>query len=361
MDARPADLGRKGRGTARQPPHRFTTESRAAEDDGWGGLAAQAAEAPTPTTVTHERVTRALSRNDSPDVPFDRSVNPYRGCEHGCVYCFARPSHGALGLSAGLDFETRLVVKDNVAEALRAELARPGYRPATLYLSGVTDAWQPLERRERRTRAVLELLAETRHPVGVVTKGALITRDMDLLAPMASQGLAEVCVSITTLDADLARRLEPRAAAPHVRLEAIRALSAAGVPTGVILGPVLPAVTDHEIEAILAAAAEAGVSSASFTMLRLPYELVGLWDAWLADHAPDRRQRALARQREVHGGRLNDPRFGSRMRGEGPYYDMIRDRFHLARRRLGLRRDRLTLRTDLFRPPARDARQLALF
>jgi DNA repair photolyase len=361
MDGRLADRGRKGRGTWRQPPNRFETAAREAADDGWGGLDALAGEAPTAAVVTRERAGRALSRNDSPDVPFDRSVNPYRGCEHGCVYCYARPTHNALGWSAGLDFETRLVVKENVAERLRAELSRPGYAPAPLYLSGVTDAYQPIERTERRTRAVLELLAETRHPVGIVTKSALVARDLDLLAPMARDGLAQVCLSVTTLDSALARRMEPRAAAPKRRLETIRRLSEAGVPVTLLMSPMIAGLTDHEIEAVLEAAAAAGARAAGFIMLRLPHDLTTLWEDWLETHVPDRKARVLARQRELRGGRMNDPRFGARMKGEGPLYAIIARRFAAACRRYGLARARPELRADLFRPPARDPRQLALF
>lgn len=361
MDQRLADRGRKGRGAWRNPAGRFLPIHAEAVDDGWGGLEAQAAEDPTPETVSVERARSALAYNSSPDVPFDRALNPYRGCAHGCVYCFARPTHGTLGWSAGLDFETRLVAREGLAEALRAELSRPGYRPAPVYLSGVTDAYQPLERSRRLTRAALEVLAAARHPVVIVTKGALVTRDLDLLAPMAADGLAQVCVSITTLDRDLARRLEPRAAAPHARLDALRRLSEAGVPAAALMAPIIAGLTDHEIERLLAAAADAGATSAHHTLLRLPSELTTLWEDWLDVHAPDAKARVLRLQREMRGGRLNDPRFGARMRGQGPRYALIAQRFALARKRLGLGGARAALRCDLFRPPPRDPAQGELF
>jgi len=361
MDGRPADIGRKGRGTGLNPAGRFLSVHSQAVDDGWGGLAAQADDPPAPEVVTDEIAKAALSWNASPDVPFDRSVNPYRGCAHGCVYCFARPTHGTAGLSAGLDFETRLFAKTNVAEALRRELARSGYAPAPIYLSGVTDAYQPLERTRRLTRAVLDLMLETRHPVAVVTKSALVTRDADVLAALAAQGLAQVLVSVTTLDAGLARRLEPRAAAPKPRLEAIRRLSAAGVPVGLLVAPVIPGLTDHEVEAILAAGAAAGARWAGFTMLRLPGEVKALFDDWLDRHAPLKKSRVLGLQRALRGGALNDPRFGHRMQGQGPHHAILRRRFAVARRRLGLAADRPALRCDLFRRPRAPSRQGDLF
>ncbi len=361
MDGRLADRGRRGRGTARQPAHRFTAERREAVDDGWQTLAEEAAAPPAPTVVLPDRAKRALSFNQSPDVPFDRAVNPYRGCAHGCIYCYARPTHGTFGLSPGLDFETRLFVKPDVVERLRSELAAPRYEAQPIYLSGVTDCYQPLEREHRLTRGILELLLATRHPVGIVTKAALVTRDLDLLVPLAELGLAQVFVSVTTLDPGLARRLEPRTAMPKPRLATIRALAAAGVPVGLLMSPIIPGLNDHEIERVLEAGAEAGARSAHFTMLRLPYELADLWDDWLETHAPLRKQRVLALQRAAHGGRLNDPRFGERMRGRGPYTEMLLQRFRVAKRRLGLDRERLTLRTDLFQPPRRDDGQLALW
>ena len=360
MDGRPADWGRKGRGTGRQPPHRFTDARREAFDDGWESLAEEAAAPPTRTVVAVDRAKRALSFNQSPDVPFDRSVNPYRGCEHGCIYCYARPSHGTLGLSPGLDFETRLFVKPDVVRLLREELAAPGYRPQPIYLSGVTDCYQPLEREHRLTRGIVELLLKTRHPVGIVTKSALVVRDLDLLVPLAERGLVQVFVSVTALDAELARRLEPRTAMPRRRLDTIRRLARAGVPVGIMIAPLIPGLNDHEIEPILAAGADAGAHSAHVTMLRLPYELKELWDDWLGAHAPAKKGRILSLQRQAHGGKLSDPRFGHRMTGRGAHAEALLQHFRSARRRFGLERPRLALRTDLFTPPSRDPRQLAL-
>ncbi|MEO1089447.1 MAG: PA0069 family radical SAM protein [Pseudomonadota bacterium] len=357
MDGRLADRGRKGRGTSRQPAHRFTSERREAFDDGWATLEEEAARPPSRTEIRDDSARRALSYNASPDVPFDRAVNPYRGCEHGCIYCYARPSHGTFGLSPGLDFETKLFAKRNVVALLRRELAHPAYVPEPIYLSGVTDAYQPLERIERLTRGVLELLLAARHPVGIVTKAKLICRDLDLLVPLAAADLVQVFVSVTTLDPALARRLEPRTAMPKARLETIARLADAGVPVGILQAPIIPGLNDHETEAILSAGAAAGARSAHFTLLRLPHELKELWDDWLDEHAPAKKARVLALQRRARGGRLNDPRFGSRMVGEGVYADMLHQRFALARRRLGLDRPRRELRTDLFVRPDGDELQ----
>lgn len=351
----------RGRGVSANPPGRFETTVREPFDDGWGTLEALAGEEPPPETeLLEDRSRSVLARNSSPDIPFDRSVNPYRGCEHGCVYCYARPTHNWLGFSSGLDFETKILVKPDAAELLRRELARPGYRCAPIALGTNTDPYQPVERRLRITRGILELLSECRHPVSIVTKSAGVLRDLDLLAPMAAQGLASVYLSVTTLDRDLARRLEPRAAAPHRRLEAIRGLAAAGVPTGVMVAPVIPALTDHELERILEAAAAAGAGRAGWILLRLPHDVKELFDGWLARHRPERRERVLARLRECRGGALNDPRFGSRLRGSGVHVELLAQRFRRACARLGLDRREFPARTDLFRPP-RVSPQLDLF
>ncbi|GBD42700.1 hypothetical protein HRbin40_00155 [bacterium HR40] len=351
----------RGRGAGENPPNRFEALAREPFDDGFGTLDVVAAESVPPATeVLLDRSRTVLARNESPDIPFDRSVNPYRGCEHGCIYCYARPTHNWLGFSSGLDFETKILVKPEAAELLRHELARPGYRCAPIALGTNTDPYQPLERRLRVTRSILELLAACRHPVGIVTKSAGVLRDLDLLVPMARDGLASVFLSITTLDAALARRLEPRAAAPHRRLEAIRALASAGVPTGVMVAPVIPALTDHELERILEAAAEAGAERAGWILLRLPHDVKDLFDAWLLRHVPARRERVLARIRECRAGRLNDPAFGSRLRGTGVWAQLLDQRFAKACARLGLNRRTFPARTDLFRPPS-ESRQLDLF
>jgi DNA repair photolyase len=276
-----------------------------------------------------------ITYNSSPDIPYDRSINPYRGCEHGCAYCFARPSHAYLGLSPGLDFETRLAYKADAASTPAPELAKPGYvcRPVALGIN--TDAWQPVERRLRITRGILEVLAETRHPVTIVTKSALILRDLDLLAGMARDGLAHVAVSITTLDADLARRMEPRAPSPQRRLSVIRELAAAGIPTAVMVAPLIPALTDHEMEAILGAAREAGASAAGYILLRLPHEVKPLFRAWLQAHFPQRMAHVYSLMRQLHGGREYDSAFGTRQRGSGPLAEIIAQRFRAATRRLG--------------------------
>ena len=344
--------GHKGRGATLNPAGRFERLAGEAADDGWGSLEELAADPSPRTEVLVDRARTVIARNESPDIPFDRSVNPYRGCEHGCVYCYARPSHGYLGLSAGLDFETRIFVKPDAARLLRAELARPGYACRPIALGSNTDPYQPLEKRLRATRAILEVLAEARHPVGIVTKSALVCRDLDLLAPMARAGLANVHVSVTTLDRGLARTLEPRASSPARRLAAIGALAAAGVPTGVMVAPVIPGLTDAGIEAVLEAAAAAGAASAGWVLLRLPHEVKELFAAWLERHAPLRARRVLSLVRQTRGGRLNDPAFGSRMRGTGVHAELLAQRFRKACARLGLDRRAMPQRTDLFRSPA---------
>ncbi|SFP39417.1 PA0069 family radical SAM protein [Sphingomonas rubra] len=304
------------------------------------------------TTVTVERPRTIVSRNASPDVPFDRSINPYRGCEHGCIYCFARPSHAFHDLSPGLDFESRLFAKPGAAALLRGELARPGYDVRPMALGTNTDPYQPIEREWRITRQVLEVLAETNHPVTITTKSDRVVRDLDLLAAMAAKGLASVCVSITSLDPRVAATVEPRAPTPERRLKAVRALSDAGVPVYVSIAPVIPAITDHEIEHLLERAAAAGARHAFFIPVRLPWEVAPLFRAWLDEHFPDRAGKVMATIRSLRGGRDNDPGFGTRMKGQGPWYDLLHTRFRIACRKLGLNQQRVVLRCDLFRPPA---------
>ncbi|SNC66202.1 DNA repair photolyase [Marinobacter sp. es.048] len=304
------------------------------------------------TEVVLETAKSIISRNTSPDVPFDQSINPYRGCEHACIYCFARPTHAYWDMSPGLDFETRLIAKPNAAARLREELDKSGYRVSPIALGVNTDAYQPLERDQKITRQVLEVLAEYRHPVSIITKGALILRDLDLLAYMASEGLCSVRISLTSLSNDLKRRMEPRTAAPATRLKMIRQLAEAGIPTGIILGPVIPFINDHEIESILEAAAEAGATRASWIMLRLPHELDELFQDWLHRHFPQRAEHVMNRMRDLRGGKSYDATFGRRMTGTGPYSDLIRQRFTKKARRLGLNlHEEEPLRNDLFRRP----------
>ena len=317
---------------------------------------------PSPRTETFTEVARRiLTRNDSPDVPFDVSINPYRGCEHGCAYCFARPSHAYMNLSPGLDFETKIFVKPDAARLLARELAKPGYVCTPIALGTNTDPYQPIERERRITRSILEVLAEHRNPFSIVTKSALVLRDLDLIAAEAAARRASVFLSVTTLDRGLARRLEPRASAPQRRLEAIRALAQAGVPTGVLASPMIPALNDHELEAILDAAASAGAVHANYILVRLPHEVKGVFAGWLAEHYPQRAAKILDRIRETRGGKLYDPRFGARMRGEGPYAEILARRFQVASHRLGFDRVRPSLDTGAFRVPARSSPQRALF
>jgi len=348
----------KGRGALSNPDGRFERATREAVDDGWY----RDEEEPDPATELRiDSARRIITTNDSPDVPFDYSINPYRGCEHGCAYCYARPTHEYLGLSAGLDFERKLYYKPAAAALLEAELARPGYVCKPITLGTNTDPYQPVERRLGITRSILEVLARCRHPVSVVTKGSAVLRDLDLLAGLARDGLASVAVSVTTLDDDVKRTLEPRAASPEARLRVIRALADAGVPVGVMVAPILPAVTDHELEAILARAAHAGARSAAYVLLRLPHGVKDLYREWLQAHRPDGAARALSVLREMRGGRDNDPRFGSRMRGGGPYAELLRARFMLACRKLGLETGReKRLPVELFRPPGGARAQMSL-
>lgn len=323
----------KGRGTAANPANRFHERRLEPFDDGWN---AGESEAPRPrTTLLPDNSRSLLVYNQSPDVPFDRSINPYRGCEHGCVYCYARPSHAYLDCSPGLDFETRIFYKPEAAALLRKELARPGYCPEPIALGMNTDAYQPAERELKITRGILQLLLACRHPVGIVTKSALVERDLDLLSEMARQKLVHVTVSVTSLDRTLARTLEPRAAAPQRRLQTIRALRQAGIPVAVLVAPVIPALNDAEIEAILKAVREAGAMSAGYVMLRLPHEVKELFRDWLQQHQPLKAARVMSQVRDMRGGRDNDSRFGHRMRGGGAYADLIAARFKIALRRLG--------------------------
>ena len=313
------------------------------------------------TRITPDATRTIITRNDSPDIPFDRSINPYRGCEHGCVYCFARPTHTYLGLSAGLDFETEIISKPNAPEILERELSKPGYRPAVLALGSNTDPYQPAEKKLEITRGILQVLERFGHPVSIVTKSDLVLRDRDILESMAGQGLASVMVSLTTLDRVLARRLEPRAPAPHRRLEIIRALTGAGVPVGVLASPMIPGLNDREIESILEAAAAAGAQSAGTILLRLPYEVKTLFTEWLETHYPLRANHILSLVRQSRGGALNDASFGSRMRGKGEYAEMIYKRFALARRRYRLDAEPSPLDTGRFRVPPRSGDQRELF
>ncbi|MEM8653725.1 MAG: PA0069 family radical SAM protein [Pseudomonadota bacterium] len=348
----------RGRGAVTNVVSRYDSVTRHAEADGWE----IAEDLPTlRTEVSVERPRSMISYNRSPDLPFDRSINPYRGCEHGCVYCFARPSHAYLGLSPGLDFETRLVARPDAAEVLRGELARKSYAVAPLAIGTNTDPYQPIERDYGIMRACLEVLEACNHPVAIVTKGALIERDIDILARMAGRGLARVGISVTTLDPVLARKMEPRAPRPDRRLTTIRRLARAGVPVRVMASPVVPALTDPELEAILQAGKGAGARTASWIMLRLPREVSPLWQEWLAEHYPDRAQRIMTHLRDMHGGQDYDACWGHRMRGTGAYAELVQHRFTLALKRLGLKEKAPAMRTDLFQRPLRDKTQLSLF
>jgi DNA repair photolyase len=348
---------RRGRGALSKRSGRFEKETREEEDDGWGSLESLEA---LKTNFHVEKPRTIITRNDSPDISFDRSINPYRGCEHGCVYCFARPTHAYMGFSPGLDFETEIFVKEGAAQRLERELSAPGYAPKTIAIGTNTDPYQPAEKIHRVTRSILEVLARANHPVGIVTKSALVLRDLDLLAPMAAKGLAKVAISVTTLDRRLARLMEPRAATPELRLETIERLSAAGVPTAVMTAPIIPSINDDEIEKILTRAHSAGAREAGYVLLRLPLELRDLFTEWLVANFPDRARRALALVRSTRDGKLYDSAFGARMKGEGPYAWMIGRRFEVAAARLGFTQ-KTRLRTDLFEPPRRAPQQLSLF
>ncbi len=346
------------RGAASNRTGRYERHAREGVHDGW-----EIAEdlPPLRTEVSVERPRSIITRNTSPDVAFDRSINPYRGCEHGCIYCFARPTHAWLGLSPGLDFETKLVARPEAPDVLARELARKSYRPEVIAIGTNTDPYQPIEKDRRIMRRVLEVLRDHDHPVGIVTKGTLIERDIDILSDMAAKGLARVGITVTTLDPVLSRRMEPRVPSPARRIETIRRLAAAGIETRVMVSPVVPALTDHELESILGAARDAGAVAASRIVLRLPLEVAPLFREWLAEHYPDRAARVMARVRELHGGRDYDPEWGKRMRGEGTFAELLDRRFEIACRRLGYARDLPPLRTDLFRVPPRAGDQLSLF
>jgi DNA repair photolyase len=347
----------RGRGALSNASGRFEKENRSRDDDGWDRPEDLP---PLRTQLTRESAKTIVTRNVSPDLSFDRSINPYRGCEHGCVYCFARPTHAYLGLSPGLDFETRLFAKTNAASLLERELSAPGYAAKTIAIGTNTDPYQPIERNEQVMRKVLEVLARTNHPVAIVTKSALVLRDLDLLTPMAEKGLAKVALSVTTLDPALARKMEPRASSPERRLDAIRRLAAANIPTAVMVAPIIPAINDAEIEAILARAEAVGARDAGYVLLRLPLEVRELFAEWLRAHYPGKLDHVLSLMRATHAGKLYDSRFGARMTGSGPYAWMIGRRFEAAAARLGLGRSRVPLRCDLFRPPARLGEQLRL-
>lgn len=352
---------RKGRGAGINPEGRFEKAAREAFDDGWS-TGADEDLPPLRTEVTEERVKNIISRNDSPDIPFTQSINPYQGCEHGCSYCYARPTHAYRNLSPGIDFETRLFAKVNAAEALRAELARPGYKCEVISLGANTDPYQPVERHYGITRGILEVLSEYNHPVGIVTKNAMIERDLDILAPMAGKRLVNVFISCNNLDHEIARRLEPRCSAPARRLEAMRRLSEAGVPVGVLVAPVIPFLTDDQIEAVLGAAWAHGARQAGYVLLRLPWEIKDIFKDWLERHYPLKAQHVMSRVREMRGGRDNDPEFGSRMRGTGELSGLLARRFELASRRLGFNRGSryVELDTSRFAAPG-GAQQMALF
>jgi len=349
---------RRGRGTASNATGRYEPLARIAFDDGWQGLDELP---PFKTTVTADSTRKIIARNDSPDISFDRSINPYRGCEHGCVYCFARPTHAYLGLSPGLDFESKLFMKPNAPELLERELSAPGYVPKTIAIGTNTDPYQPIERRYKIMRGILEVLERAGHPVGIVTKSNLVLRDLDILARMAERNLVKVALSVTTLDAKLARVMEPRAATPARRLEALRQLTAAGVPTSAMVAPVIPAINDSEIERILEAVAAAGVRHAGYVLLRLPLEVRDLFREWLIENFPDRYRHVFKLIRDTRGGKDYDSTWGKRMTGAGPVAWMIGRRFEVACERLGFNKSRAATTTEHFPPPRSPAKQLDLF
>jgi DNA repair photolyase len=348
---------RHGRGAQTNRSGRYEPIAYEPSDDGWESLA----ELVALTTEVHEvPARRILARNDSPDIGFDRSINPYRGCEHGCIYCFARPTHAFLGLSPGLDFETKLFAKTNAAQALERELAEPRYEVSIIAIGTNTDPYQPIERRYRIMRRILEVLSATNHPVGIVTKSALVLRDLDILTSMAKRGLVKVAVSVTTLDRRLARAMEPRASTPDKRIETLQRLVGAGVPASVMVAPIIPGLTDMEMERILERASSVGIKNAGYVLLRLPLEIGDLFTEWLQANCPDRAKRVLSLMRSTRGGKLYDAKWGERMVGDGPYAWMIGRRFEMAAERLGMNKSSVELRTDLFTPPSRPGRQLKL-
>ncbi|WP_375256108.1 PA0069 family radical SAM protein [Yoonia sp.] len=347
-----------GRAAGYDPAVRFDRFQNEAIDDGWG----RADELPVlRTEVRDERARTVITKNSSPDLSFDRSINPYRGCEHGCIYCFARPSHAFLGMSPGLDFETRLIARPNAGAQLARELSTPRYVPKIIAIGTNTDAYQPVEKKREIMRDVLQVLSDFNHPVGIVTKGTLIARDIDLLAPMAARGLVRIGVSITTLDPKIARLMEPRVPTPQARLKLVKTLTDAGIPVRIMVSPVVPALTDHELEAILLAGRDAGAVAASSIVLRLPREVAPLFRDWLETHFSDRAARIMGRVRELHGGRDYDPEFGKRMVGQGVWAELLQQRFRKAARKLGLDRSLPLLRTDLFCKPPQCGDQLNLF
>jgi DNA repair photolyase len=357
-----ADAPVKGRGAASNMGGRFERVNREATDDGWDSTQMPNDDPlpPFKTEVSREIAKSIISRNSSPDLPFEQSINPYRGCEHGCIFCYARPSHSYLGLSPGLDFETRLTAKVNAAELLRAELAAPGYLCKSIALGANTDPYQPIEREWRITRSVLEVLAECDHPFSIVTKNAMVERDIDLLAGAAAKGLVQVYLSVTNLESSLARTLEPRASAPYRRIEAIKRLAAAGIPVGVLAAPMIPFINDHFLEEILECAAEAGATTAGYVLLRLPHEVAPLFKEWLAVHYPLKAEHVMSLVRQTRGGKDYDADFTQRHSGTGQYAELLGKRFELATRRLGLNLDRTPPTTRLFQKPRRDG-QMALF
>ena len=359
-DMNSVDIGpdrRRGRGAVSNSAGRYERLASERADDGWEEQELP----PFRTQVSVELPRSAITRNTSPDVPFDRSINPYRGCEHGCIYCFARPTHAYLGLSPGLDFETRLVARPGLPEVLARELRRKGYAPRPIAMGTNTDPYQPIERERQVMRRVIEVLSRHSHPLTIATKGTLIERDIDLLAPMAERELVQVGITVTTLDAGLARAMEPRVPSPARRLAAIRRLSEAGVPVRIMISPIIPGLTCHEIERLVEAGREAGARAASWVMLRLPLEVAPLFREWLEEHRPERAARVMARVRETHGGRDYDPSWRRRMKGQGIYADLIARRFEVATRRAGLDRGLPSLRTDLFEVPSQAGDQLSLF
>lgn len=354
----PPSCRRPGRASQSNQVGRYERNTRVYDSDGWD-IAEDTST--VCTVVSSERPRQMITYNRSPDLPFDRSINPYRGCEHGCIYCFARPSHAWLGLSPGLDFETKLVARPDAPHVLSSELAKPGYKVAPIAIGTNTDPYQPIEKNNQIMRACLQVLSDFNHPVAIVTKGSLIERDLDILSDMAARGLVRVGVSVTTLDRDLARRMEPRVPAPSRRLATITALAEAGVPVRIMTSPIIPGLTCHEIEALLAAGQRAGAKAATWVMLRLPLEVSPLFREWLAEHYPDRANRVMGLVREMHGGRDYASDWGRRMRGTGSHADIIAQRFRLATRRLGLDQPQPELRRDLFAVPPRAGDQLCLF
>lgn len=349
---------RRGRGAGINPTGRFEPTTRHEFDDGWETLEDLPA---FRTDVQVEKPRTIITRNDSPDISFDRSINPYRGCEHGCIYCFARPTHSYMGLSAGLDFEAKLFAKPDAPRLLERELAKPGYQPKTIAIGTNTDPYQPIEKKWRIMREILEVLEAANHPVGIVTKSALVVRDIDILSRMAEKGLAKVALSVTTVDATLARTMEPRASTPTLRLQAIRKLTEAGIPTSVMMGPIIPGINDHEIERILDAAYAQGAREAGYVLLRLPLEVAPLFKDWLLRNYPDRYRHVMSLVRSMRDGKDYDAEWGKRMRGTGPYAWQIGRRFEISARKLGFNSKRIPLRTDLFEPVEKGGKQLSLF